>query len=421
MGKIILKNKLTNEIMELEGSLTTPPIGWEIIPSKKEKHGGVKKNANGDGSFYYSQALQKWVGQYGRKTVTQKKNESKTDCKRRWENLKSELNNGTYIEKSNDTLYKILERFIKQKFKDGVTSGGTYKRNQETLQSLKKCCSNFIDKPIRDVVIEDIEDAKEEIRLYAPNTIDKIWGMLKSGFRIANARKKIAFNIMEDDTLIKPISVKGTKKIEALTLEEEKRFRDIMNNEEKNHKYRNVVILQINTGMRIGEDLARTLDDFNEEDNSFNIWNTLTHDENNNIVIGKHTKVYDKKHGIDKGARIIPLDNESIGIIKEIKKSKIKNMYNFIFWDYENNTFVSYAEINSWLDRINEKYHITKKELSTHVLRHTRITRLQEAGVPLVVIQYLVGHVEGSKMTNDVYTDVSLSFAKDALKNAQNI
>ncbi len=35
------------------------------------------------------------------------------------------------------------------------------------------------------------------------------------------------------------------------------------------------------------------------------------------------------------------------------KQSTETNTYNLLFWDYENNTFISGNEINSWLDRIN--------------------------------------------------------------------
>jgi len=91
-------------------------------------------------------------------------------------------------------------------------------------------------------------------------------------------------------------------------------------------------------------------------------------------------------------------------------------MYNLLFWDYEYNTFISYHEINAWLRRLNEKYKITPKNLSSHVLRHTRITRMREAGIDIKVIQYLVGHVEGSSITNDVYTSISDDFIEKELK-----
>lgn len=93
----------------------------------------------------------------------------------------------------------------------------------------------------------------------------------------------------------------------------------------------------------------------------------------------------------------------------------ISNLHNLIFWDYKRNTFITDGEINSYLSRLNTKYQISN-ELHSHRLRHTFITRCQEKGVPLVVIQSLVGHIEGSSITNDVYTSVSVEFMKQELK-----
>ena len=59
--------------------------------------------------------------------------------------------------------------------------------------------------------------------------------------------------------------------------------------------------------------------------------------------------------------------------------------------------------------------HKIAPNLSSHILRHTRITRMQEEHIPLPVIQYLVGHVQGSNITNDVYTTIDLNFVKKEL------
>lgn len=49
--------------------------------------------------------------------------------------------------------------------------------------------------------------------------------------------------------------------------------------------------------------------------------------------------------------------------------------------------------------------------VSAHILRHTYATRLEEAGVPAKVAQYLMGHAT-IQMTKDVYTDVQDSYIK---------
>lgn len=93
-------------------------------------------------------------------------------------------------------------------------------------------CSNFINKPIQKIRVEDIEDSKEEMWKYSNAVINKICILINKTFQIANSRRKIPFNIMLDETLTKPISKIPEKKIEALTIEEENKLIDILDNQE---------------------------------------------------------------------------------------------------------------------------------------------------------------------------------------------
>ena len=242
---------------------------------------------------------------------------------------------------------------------------------------------------------------------------------MKKTFKLAISRRLIIYNPMDDETLLKPISKKKTKVIDALTVEEEKRLNNILNNEEKDHKYRNIIKLQLLTGMRIGEVLSRSKKDINFKNMTLNINNTLTKNDSGKVVLGNHTKTYNKRSNIDKGQRLFPINEEIKSILKEQVKIKIANIYDLLFWDYDNNTFVSYNEINSWLLRLNNKYKISKKPLTSHVLRHTFITRLREKGVDMKVIQYLVGHTNNSKITDEVYTSLSNNFIQKELEKAK--
>ena len=361
-----------------------------------------------------------YVGQYvtnnKRHSVYQKKNEKIGDFKKRFNNILSSINTGTYIEKSNETFISILEKHIEQKHNDGITSDSGYLRDLYSINLIKNTCANFINKSIQKVNADDIEEAKQYIREYAQTSIDKAWRLLNKTFKLAVSRRKIIFNPMDDETLTKPISLRETKKVEALTIKEEKLLRKILNTKELNHKYRNIVLLQLDTGMRIGEVLARSKDDINFKNNTLNIHNTLTKNKEGKTILGKHTKTYNKKTGIDSGKRIISFNNEIKQILKRQLENKVTNMYKLLFWDYQTNSFISYYEINSWLKRLNKKYKITKLDLSSHNLRHTYVTRLREAGVDMKIIQYLVGHVEGSSITNDIYTSISKEFIESELQ-----
>lgn len=385
--------------------------------------GKKKSKGNGEGTIYVSSKTGLYIGQYvvdgKRKSVYQKKNEKAGDFKARFNKIIMSINDGTYISKSSETLETIIERHIEQKNKDGITSTNSYKRDKETLEQIRKCCFNFIYKPVQKVTLYDIEKSKEKMKQYKKSGIDRAWRLLFKGFRIASSpsNRLIPYNIMDDENLKKPVSEKITEKVKPLTVEEEKRLNEILDNEERNHPYRNIVKLELITAMRIGEALARSINNIDKENKKILINNTLTEDTDGTVILGDHTKTYNKTTGIDEGIRNFPISKEIDEIISEQTKDNITNIYGLLFWDYEKNTFISPKEINAWLRRLNAKYKISKT-LHNHKLRHTRITRWKEAGMDLNAIQYLAGHVEGSEITNKVYIDVSENFAFEQLEKA---
>lgn len=446
--KAILQNKKTNERKEFQTELEFKNFlvwqdkndEWQIIDLQFEQkpQANNKKTrsvGNGEGSFYYSETLKRWVFQYKdnsgkRQTMRQdiNKGETKTAFRARVTEVKNSLNNGTYIGKSKETIISIGKQHIKNKYTDGITGKRAYRRDLETLKQIEKTCSDFCNIPIQKVTIQHLQNAKPNIAKYANTVIDKIWALLKKIFSIAcsPSRKILEYNLMLDENLKKPISVQLTEKVRPLTKSEYERLVYVLDNEERDHKYRNIVKLHLICGMRIGETLARSEDDYNEEKQTFNIWNTLTQDENYNVIWSTHTKTYNKKTGVDEGQRYLPLNSplfsEVIDIIKEEKRKKIvsiSNTHNVLFWDYEKNTFITPGEINSYLDRIEDKYHILdeddEEKLSSHRMRHFAITYWMEMGLPMNVIQYLAGHVEGSDITEAVYINTTFDFVRETL------
>ncbi len=376
-----------------------------------------KSVGNGEGSLYYSETLKKWFFQYHyngqRKTIQQRKNEKVMEFKKRVTDIKFMINNGSYFENDKDTFIKILEKHIEQKYKDNLIGDSTYTRDLGTKEQIKKTCSNFINKPIYLITVDDIEDAKDNIREYSNNSINKIWRLLYKTFNIALSRRKITFNPMNDETLNKPISKKETKRIHALTIDEEQKLIECLNLPNINEQYKQIVLLQLNTGMRIGEILALSNDCIDLEKNTITVYRTLTK-KNNKYILGKHTKTYNRRTNIDKGKRTFPMTPETRKIISVILQKKINNFDNLLFWDYQRNSLILPKRINDFLDSLNKNN--ISNYLRTHTLRHTFITRCQEKSMALVVIQAMVGHIEGSSITSDTYTSVSLDFMKDEIK-----
>ena len=109
---------------------------------KKQKNGKPKGVANGEGSFYFSETLQRWVFQYKpkgepRQTMKQRKNESERAFRKRVTEVKSKLDNGTYISKSTMTIYSLGLEIIEDKFNRNKINEGSYVAEKQLLDHIK--------------------------------------------------------------------------------------------------------------------------------------------------------------------------------------------------------------------------------------------------------------------------------------------
>lgn len=380
---------------------------------------GKKLKGNGEGTLYKNNKTGLYIGQYyanrKRHSIYQKKNEKTGDFKKRFNDILSEINNNTYIESDTISLYQILKNYIENKHKNGIISDRTYIRNIETLKQLNLCFSDFINKPIQKVSISNIKndlsnlrelkirtDSNEiKVKTYCQSTIDKIYALLYKGFKIAYIERIIPYNIMDNENLKKPKSKKENKKVESFTLEQERQLIKILN--ESNHKYKNIILLTLFTGLRIGETLALSRNSVNLKENTLHVERTLTRNKEDKVILGEKTKTIN-------GNRIIYLSDNAITILENIMKERISNIYNLLFFDYEKNTFITPSEINCFLKRLNSKYHICD-HIHTHMLRHTYATRCIEAGMSAKVLQKNLGHSK-IQTTLDTYTSVFEKFNK---------
>lgn len=173
------------------------------------------------------------------------------------------------------------------------------------------------------------------------------------------------------------------------------------------------------TGARIGEVCALLWHDVNFNNKTITINSSLYGTNSSNCIRQDTLKT-------QSSIRTIKIGDTLIKILKEWKMQqselrlqygKTKEKLDFVLTRYQKNkeTPVFPNVVNIFFTALNSK-HIFKKHIHSHLFRHTHVSLLAEAGVPLEVIQERLGH------STDVTTrKIYLHITEKQKENAANV
>lgn len=213
-------------------------------------------------------------------------------------------------------------------------------------------------------------------------------------------------------------SVEKNNEVKVFSTEQEKQFIKAV----ENNRLKALFILDLGTGLRIGELLALRWDDIDLENCELTVSKSLKRVTiiENGIRI---SKLIEQTPKTKNSIRKVDIPSAIITILQNhkdkqsLEKVKAGNLYTDI-------NLVFSTELGNYIDdrnlRRSYKRILTKANIpyiKFHSLRHTYATRLFENGVPLKTVSELLGHADIS-VTANIYTHV---MKKEKTKAADKI
>lgn len=341
-----------------------------------------------EGSVYFNKQRKNWLVQYYNYDITTGKVKKKTksfkteeEARKYLDSIMYQKQNPLYIKHNGIPLCEILKSNLELKFETNQIAQAQYGRTLHSIRKLKK--SAIGNKNIDTITTEEIQAYLNSLKDLSNSMIDKSYQQLNQAFKIAMNKGYIVQNPMLD--VIKPKSNKEDKVVRALTVEEQKKFTNWLINKPVNEfMYRNVFLIQMYTGLRVGEALALTTHDIDLQHKRINVHRTLTTDERGNIIMGNKTKTYAGKRTLPIPDFLYPYIIEQMKIANEQPRNEEK-----LLFKPTNSKYARRSTVNNELKRIFKKeFDVT--DVSSHTLRHSFGTRCIESGMAPVVVQRLM-------------------------------
>lgn len=370
--------------------------------AKKKLPSKTLKRLNGDGSFRFNASgtleyrfsYKDENGKSKRKSVT---GENEQECYERADAFRKLMQKKRRGLDLGDTLVTILEKRYRLDYEMNYIGESTYNRDLTLIQVLEKSFIGNI--PVVELTKDQVLAYLVSLTNYSGSVILKLYRQVKLAYRIAYENKLVDYNFMNDRDMRCPRSSKPTKKVKALTVEEQRKLIETMVNNKPpkgRNDMRTQLFIEMFSGMRMGEINALRAGDIDLESGIIHVSSTVSRG------LGYESKVKDCTK-TSAGQRDIPISDMLRPYIQRALDNMVENPDDLLFLDCNTKKVLDTKTVNLYLQRISEKAGIPF--YGQHALRHTFATRCIESGVDPVVLKTWLGHRD-IHTTLDTYTDV---------------
>lgn len=365
----------------------------------------ANRRQKGTGSIWQDKTTKKWKGQIqigvlpsGKRKLKTVTGVSQKEVKWKLNEIQKNLLTDGVLTTSNDTIVKIANQINEDKYKLNVIKAVTYKRTNESIARIESY-PTLADKPIAKVTGKDIRDFYNYLinENYSNSVLKKVYAQINLAYKKAIKENVVKANLNDDIPC--PKSLKPTKKITALSVEQQKKFVEAITLDNK-EPYKTMLLLSLYTGMRMGEICALNTSDIDFDSGIINIERTVTRDENDNLIVGHNAKT-------EAGHRQLKM----LPNVTELLKDYINQNADKKGTLFTKKGLITPSQVNSYYKRLITRYKIADSfdNFNQHQLRHTYATRSIESGMSAKVLQKKLGHVD-IKITMNTYADVFAKF-----------
>lgn len=218
-----------------------------------------KSRGNGEGTIFKRKVRGKdmWVSEYtlgvdenGKRKYKTIYGKTRQEVKDKLEDLITELKTDNYVDKSTVTMYQLGKDYIEELYKLNRIIDNSYIRKLNILHQID---NHYIArKEIQKITGSDVKDFLFYLTKYANSTISKAYGLSNTIFKIAIKKNIVKYNFFEDNfEYPKPKSLKPPKKIKAFTVQDQKKFVDVILNKESNILYKTQFLISMYCGLRM--------------------------------------------------------------------------------------------------------------------------------------------------------------------------